>query len=144
MLDAVQQAAGPGLTDALSDHGAGLENVGDGGAFSRGSPAALAPDQKLRGSEAHHVHARLDVPARVDLVDAVFAPLLKQEGHFGECALVAQVSRPSWIHRACVRAALAADDDPVDSGEATFAALVVFGAEVAPGGQVLANVDLAE
>jgi DNA-binding phage protein len=43
------------------------------------------------------------------------APLLEEERNLRAEALFPNLAHPLWIHRACVRAALAADDDPIDS-----------------------------
>ncbi len=45
------------------------------------------------------------------------APLLEEERDLGAEALFPNLANPLRIHRAGMRAALAADDDPVDSVE---------------------------
>src|SRR6185312_3897766 len=41
-------------------------------------------------------------------------PLLEEERHVGSGALVAQASRPIWMHRPCTGATLPAGDNPVE------------------------------
>src|SRR5580704_8654237 len=45
------------------------------------------------------------------------APLLEEERNILDATLVAQFQGPSLLHRARLRAALATDDRPVDSGK---------------------------
>ena len=51
------------------------------------------------------------------LVLACAAPLLEEEGHPLRAALTTDVDDPISKHRSRVRAALSADDDPVDSAQ---------------------------
>ena len=91
------------------------------------APGALLADLHESGghrvmvnaSEAigHQISARQTIAeplVRHVVQGAPFPPLLEEERHTRRLALVAQVPRPIGVHGPGLRAALAADNDPVE------------------------------